>query len=204
MSRMRFVDEGPPPTIGKVVLTRLFDLLLLCGYVACLLLTYSFFASLNHHPPESKKPAVAARTKSAPPPSPALTPTPPPLPTSQDLIEAMHRYANLINDKKYTEALAMRADNSIPVVDTLKSVTHFEVVSVKPYPRVKRDQGSIYVELKVERGKNIKTWKGRVDWEQRGERWVTTNWDGAALTPGAETGAGPAPAGTQPVVEEND
>ena len=133
----------------------------------------------------------------------AVTPgAPTPDPTSavegQDLINAMKTYVAAINAQQYGKAMAMRADHDVPTLDKLKKIKRMEATAIQPYPRIARDKGSLYVELTIEKvdAPEVK-WKGRIDWERRGGRWMMVKWDSKAKPPTVEgASVAPQPAAT--------
>jgi hypothetical protein len=92
----------------------------------------------------------------------------------------------LIDKGEFGKARAMRADPGAPPLERLKQVKSMKVVSVVAYPRISRTQGSVYVHLKIDKKGAKSAFKGRVDWEERNGKWVTTNWDSKAAAPGKE------------------
>lgn len=191
MSKFRFAEDGGSPGGVSAVLTRLFDALLVGGYVACLVLTVMLLRGGNA-PVAPSVPAAVSETPAPVETTPAgevsPTPAPPPAPTpetSGDLVEAMRRYVHLINAEEYSAALRMRGDDNIPTLDRMKQTNKMTLLACDPYPRVSRREGSVFIELMIEKQNKTSTWKGRIDWELRGERWVTVKWDSSAPPPSA-------------------
>lgn len=209
MSRKSIFETEAPHQFRTNTLTRLFDLLLFAGALACTVLTvFLFTGNRSATPPPSPTPvAVAAATPtpepvvvagSSPTPdeSPAATPevtpeatpeaTPPAKPASEDLLAAMSDYVNFVNQGDAAKARAMRADPNAPPTEKLRQVKSMTLASIAPYPRISRTKGSVYVVIKLDKGGPEQTWKGRIDWEKKGSQWVTVNWDSAAAKPSAE------------------
>lgn len=185
-----FEPERPGATRSKIV-TRVFDLLLVGGYVICAVLTYYLFfdeaivkrveaqrAAAPSVAQEEASPASVAPTPELEPTTPTVRP-----PVSEDLLIAMSTYVSHINGGQSAEARAMRADQSVPSLENFKKVASMEMLTVVPYPRLSRTKGSVYVELRITKENRTTTWRGRVDWELRDDHWVTTDWDSSAKTP---------------------
>jgi len=198
MSKFRFAEDGGSPGGVSAVLTRLFDALLVGGYLACLVLTILLLR--GDHTPVALPAPVAVGETPAPieqtpagevSPAPAPPPSAPTPETNGDLIEAMRRYVHLINAEEFSAALRMRADDNIPTLDKMKQTNKMTLLACDPYPRVSRRQGSVFVELMIEKQNKTSTWKGRIDWEQRDDRWVTVKWDGSAPPPSAPPPSAP-------------
>lgn len=181
MSKFRFAEDGGSPGGVSAVLTRLFDALLIGGYIACLVLTIMLFSGER----SAATPTEPIATQKTPAPTAAaVEPSPTPTPeTSQDLVDAMRRYVHLVNAEQYVAAIRIRADDAIPTLDRMKQTNKMTLLNVEPYPRVSRRNGSVFVELMIEKQNKTSTWKGRIDWEQRGKRWVTIKWDSSAPPP---------------------
>jgi hypothetical protein len=207
MSRKSMFEAESPHQFRTATLTRLFDLLLVAGYLACGILTYVLFTgdSAPPNPPPTAAPtpvvvAAASPTPEAvvvagslPTPAPFDPVAPPPeatpataKPASEDLLAAMSDYVNFINQGDVSAARAMRADPNAPPTDKLKQVKSMTLKSIVAYPRISRTKGSVYVEISSDKGGPPQTWKGRVDWEKKGNQWVTVNWDSAAAKPKEE------------------
>ncbi|HPQ71714.1 MAG TPA: hypothetical protein PKW95_21495 [bacterium] len=191
MSKFRFAEDGGSPGGVSAVLTRLFDALLIGGYLACLVLTVMLLRG-DHAPVAPPVPAAVSETPAPAEQPPAgeisPTPAPPPTPTpetSGDLVEAMRRYVHLINAEEYSAALRMRGDDNIPTLDRMKQTNKMTLLACDPYPRVSRREGSVFIELMIEKQNKTSTWKGRIDWELRHDRWVTVKWDSSAPPPSA-------------------
>jgi len=187
MARMRFAKHDVSAGGMSKASARIFDLLLVVGYIACIVFTYLLVTRdagtvVAPPPVESAEVSPEAKGKDMAPPT-EMRPTPTPPPVSADLIEAMELYVAYINEKKYTAAINMRADDNIPTIDRMKKTQGISLISATPYPRVHRERGSIYVVLEIQRQGGDASWSGRVDWEQRGTRWVTTKWDSSADPP---------------------
>lgn len=195
VARMRFAEDGEPPSATSAVMTRLFDLLLVGGYLACFVLTYLLIADKPaEQAPPPPPPVVeeAVVVEDTPVETPPAAPTPTPEPPNKDLLEAMTKYVNLINQERYTSALTMRADDNIPSMERMKKTKKMTLLEIESYPRLRRDRGSVYVKLAIEKDSGELSWQGRIDWEKRGNRWVTVKWNSSASTPTA-TVAPPTP-----------
>jgi len=188
MTRRSIFEAGSPLRIRNATLTRLFDLLLIGGYLVCILLTRSL---LFGPPSEAVDGAVLQDTPEPPVATPASSPettaTPAATPEatgSNDLVEAMTTYIELINDGFLPEAQGMRRDPDLPSLEKLASTEKMELVSFAFYPRRERDKGALWVEIKATRDTGeVDTFTGRVDWEQQDGKWVTTMWDSKAAKP---------------------
>lgn len=188
MTRRSIFETGSPLRIRNATLTRLFDLLLVGGYIVCLLLTRSlFFGAPSAPAPDA---AVGQETPELPAVEPGTmpatdkTPAPPADASTNDLVEAMLTYIDLINGELYEEAQNMRDDPDLPSLEKLSSTKKMELVSFALYPRRERDKGALWVELKATRATGeVSTFTGRVDWEKRDGNWVTTSWDSSAPKP---------------------
>ncbi len=194
MTRYQFPDAGEPASLASTVMTRLFDLLLVGGYVACIILTYLLIARPGASTTVAAATPVAvtntAATPAATQTAATTTPTPETTPTTsvtegQDLIAAMKAYLLAINSGDYSKAVAMRADPDVPQIEKLKKIKSIKASALVPYPRIARDRGSLYVELTIEKADATTKWKGRIDWEKRGNKWVMVKWDSKAQKPGA-------------------
>jgi hypothetical protein len=212
MSRRSIFAATPTTTFRTKALTRLFDLLLVGGYIACGFLTYFLFLSGSAANETPRRPtdaqllaAAGAPVDSTPlgvaaTPAPSATPTPgaeivatpipvptpPPAPAAsadKELLQAMEAYVKALNDGEAAKARGMRADPNVPLLEEMKKVKAVELLAATPYPRIHRDKGSIWVHLKIDKAGKIVAFKGRVDWELRDDRWVTTNWDSKAAAP---------------------
>lgn len=203
MSRKSMFEAQSPHQFRTTTLTRLFDLLLVAGYIACGVLTYVLFTGDRDTPtpPPAASPTPVVVAAASPTPEPVVvggsSPTPTPFdpvaptpetaaaakPASEDLLAAMSDYVNYINQGDIDQARAMRADPSVPSTDKLKQVKSMTLKSIVAYPRISRTKGSVYVEISLDKGGAPQTWKGRVDWEKKGNAWVTVNWDGSAAKP---------------------
>jgi hypothetical protein len=210
MSRKSMFEMQSPRSSRTMALTRLFDLLLLGGYIACGLLTYYLLMngalakqarqSAQAAPaapaiaaeapaaeaPEAEAPAASPAAAAATPPPSTEPPAPPIEPGGKDLTAAMNAYVQAVNKGEYVKARAMRADPNVPSVDGLRKTKAMKLVSVVAYPRISRTQGSIYVKLRIEKGGKPLIWKGRIDWENRTGKWVTVKWDSQAASPDSE------------------
>ncbi|MDP8223030.1 MAG: hypothetical protein P9L99_06705 [Candidatus Lernaella stagnicola] len=199
MSRKSIFESRSPGERRNRLMTYLFDLLLASGYLTCAVLTYFLFFSdqLDRPraapPPATPTPVVAEVSPGPTPATPESSPTPaaPELPISEDLIVAMTAYVNAVDQGQVSQARAMRADSSVPSVENMKQVSKMELLTLVSYPRLSRSRGAVYVKLRITKNKRAIVWKGRIDWERRGEQWVTTNWDSAAPAPLPEPPAAP-------------
>ena len=168
-------------------------------FLVVFLVAWLLVARPSHYAPvTTAKPKPGAHAQAATPatmPQTAATPAPEGESTGagaegQDLIDAMNNYLTLINGQEYAQAVAMRADHDVPSLDKLKKIKHMAAASIRPYPRISRDRGSLYVELAIEKVDAKQVWKGRIDWEKRGAKWVMVKWDSHGQPP--STGGQPA------------
>ncbi len=192
MSRKSIFEPERPGARRSAIMTGLFDSLLVGGFITCAILTYFLFFSDRTPPPAAQTPvAKVATPETAPTPEPTPTPEPVRPPVSEDLLIAMSRYVTHIAKGECVKARAMRADPAIPSLENMKRVTKMEMLTIMPYPRVSRSKGAVYVELKITKDAAAYPWKGRIQWEQRDGKWVTTDWNSSAQVPMPERPATP-------------
>jgi hypothetical protein len=200
MSPKSMFEPEHPGARRSAVMTRIFDLLLVGGYLTCAVLTYMLFFEDTLPSPErlaaARAPVVATAPTATPAPTvdPETTPTPEPVkpPVSKDLIVATSEYVEAVSTGQIGKARAMRGDPSVPSVENMKRVTKMEMLTIVPYPRLGRSKGSVYVELRITKDQRTYTWRGRIDWERRQGKWMTTDWDSTAAAPGSAASAVPA------------